>query len=135
MFRGRARHETNGCPIAQTEGAWPGLSVGALELPKQYVAALDRRIHRLASRLPAGQRLFDFILDDVADKDEGPEPQAFGILGRQLLRDLLDGYRCAGIAFVKTLRTRQVIGGGGNRQVARRLVPCRLNPWLRQEGE
>ena len=79
------------------------LLVRALEVGKQLVAALDRRVERLLRRLLAGPHRLELLVDHVADLDEIADAQALGIVGRRLEVELLDRDVAPGELLVEAL--------------------------------
>src|SRR5882672_9313928 len=102
------------------------LFIRLLEFAQHDVAAPDRILERGGRRLLALERLLHLVLDDVADRHIGAEPQAARIVGRRIERDLLDRDVGARILVVEALLARELVGGARDRQIAGRLMPFRL---------
>ena len=108
-----------------------GRAPAGLSSPPRTCAAARCRARRPRRALPARTcrrpDRFELLVDDVADLDEAAEAQALGVLGRRLRGHLLDGHVRARVRVVEALRLGQLVGGGGDRQVAGELVPVRLH--------
>src|SRR6266404_1563683 len=117
------------------QAAAGGLLVRPLELAQQVVAAFDSALERYLGWFLSGEGLLQLLLDDIANLHERAEPQALGVLGRLVERNLPDGGVGSGVAIVIALRARKLVGRARDRQVPGVLVPPRLGLGARQEGE
>src|SRR5690606_38964964 len=96
---------------------------------------LDSRVERFLGRLLAGQQSLELGVDDIANLREIAEPDATRVGGRGGTRDLLAGYVRPRILAIVALLLTKLIGGIGDRQVSRELVPVGLDLGAREVSE
>src|SRR5258708_7843698 len=108
--------------------------VRSLELAQQVVAAFDSALERRLGGFLSGEGLLQLLLNDIANLHERAEPQALGVLGRRVERNLPDGGLGSGVAIVIALRARKLVGLARDRQVPGFFVPPRLGLGRRTEG-
>src|SRR5690606_2234332 len=103
------------------------LSGCLLEAAQQLVAPSDRRVEGFLRRLVARPDGLQLLVDHGPDLDEVAQPDALRVRRRLAARHLPDRRVGARVLLVEALLLGERRGRGRDRQVARRLVPLRLD--------